>query len=194
MVSETQEKYDADRNVYWVGLCRFYRNRHISGPSPVVGWVTVEHDDVRRIDVNRPRRWLVITSGHDRRSKGRTMKQRVLVCDDKDYDDHESLATVLDAAHQANPIECLIHGAARGADKLADEWAQKRGVEIEAYVADWRDGKRAGPMRNQQMLDQGKPHMVIAFPGGKGTADMIRRAEAAKVPVVKVTRALVSRC
>lgn len=47
------------------------------------------------------------------------MKQRVLVCGGRDYDDRDSLVTVLDAAHYANPIECLIHGAARGADTLA---------------------------------------------------------------------------
>jgi len=123
------------------------------------------------------------------------MKQRVLVCGGRDYDDRESLATVLDAAHQANPIECLIHGAARGADTLAADWALSHDVLCNAYPADWeRDGRAAGPKRNQKMLDVGRPHMVIAFPGGKGTADMIRRAEAAKVPVVKITRALVSRC
>lgn len=123
------------------------------------------------------------------------MKQRVLVCGGRDYDDAQSLATVLDAAHYANPIERLIHGAARGADTLAADWALSHDVLCNAYPADWeRDGKAAGPIRNQKMLDEGKPHMVLAFPGGKGTADMIRRAEAAKVPVVKVTRALVSRC
>lgn len=122
------------------------------------------------------------------------MKQRVLVCGGRDYDDKESLTTVLDAAHHANPIECLIHGAARGADTLAADWALSHDVLCNAYPADWeRDGKAAGPIRNQRMLDLGKPHMVIAFPGGKGTADMIRRAEAAKVPVVKVTAALVRR-
>ncbi len=121
------------------------------------------------------------------------MKQRVLVCGGRDYDDRESLDMVLDAAHYANPIECLIHGAAQGADKLANDWAQKRGIQLEIYPANWRDGKKAGPIRNQQMLDEGKPHMVIAFPGGKGTADMIRRAEATGVPVARITAALVRR-
>lgn len=122
------------------------------------------------------------------------MKQRVLVCGGRDYSDAQSLGMVLDAAHYANPIECLIHGAARGADTLAADWALSHDVLCNAYPADWdRNGKAAGPLRNQKMLDKGRPHMVIAFPGGKGTADMIRRAEAAKVPVVKVTRALVER-
>jgi hypothetical protein len=118
------------------------------------------------------------------------MEQKVLVCGGRDYSDAKSLNMVLDAAHYANPIVMLIHGAARGADTLAEKWAEANGVTSNAYPADWkRDGKAAGPMRNQRMLDQCKPHIVIAFPGGKGTADMIRRAEAAGVPVVRVTAA-----
>jgi hypothetical protein len=96
---------------------------------------------------------------------------------------------VLDAAHSANPIVCLIHGAARGADALAADWAKQRGIHAIAYPADWaHEGRKAGPIRNQQMLNSGKPHIVIAFPGGKGTDDMISRSEAAGVPVVRVTR------
>lgn len=123
------------------------------------------------------------------------MRQRVLVCGGRDYEDRGSLFKVLDAAHYYNPFECLIHGAARGADTLAGDWALARDVLCNAYPADWeKDGRSAGPVRNQRMLDQGKPDMVIAFPGGRGTADMIRRAEAAKVPVVRITKALVAHC
>lgn len=115
------------------------------------------------------------------------MQQRALVCGGRDYDDRDQLFRILDAAHVANPIVCLIHGAARGADSLAADWALDRDVLCNAYPADWdRDGKAAGPIRNQRMLDEGKPHIVIAFPGGRGTADMIRRAEKADIPVVRV--------
>lgn len=47
-----------------------------------------------------------------------------------------------------------------------------------------KHGRAAGPIRNQQMLDEGKPHLVVAFPGGTGTADMVRRAQAAGVLVL----------
>lgn len=123
------------------------------------------------------------------------MRQRVLVCGGRDYDDRESLFKVLDAAHYANPIECVIHGAANGADALAESWAEARGIPQNAFPADWRQsGKASGPIRNQRMLDEGVPHMVIAFPGGRGTADMVRRAEKAGVPVVRITKALAARC
>ena len=116
------------------------------------------------------------------------MQQRVLVCGGRDYDDRERVFSILDVAHMANPIIELIHGDAPGADKLADEWARGK-VAIRAFPAPWETlGRRAGPIRNQKMLDEGKPHMVIAFPGGSGTADMVKRAEKAGVPVVRVRR------
>ena len=47
---------------------------------------------------------------------------------------------------------------------------------------DWKKyGKKAGPLRNQQMLEEGKPDLVVAFPGGNGTADMVRRAKKANI-------------
>ena len=122
-----------------------------------------------------------------RRSKA--MQQTVLVCGGRDYDDEARLCSILDVAHAANPIKLLINGGAEGADSLAYRWAQRTGVPANIYAADWKaHGRAAGPMRNQRMLDEGKPDLVIAFPGGKGTADMTRRATAANVPVVRIRR------
>lgn len=117
------------------------------------------------------------------------MEQRVLVCGGRDYIDEERAFSVLDVAHAANPIIKLIHGAAAGADMLAAMWAAKHNVQTEAFPADWdRHGRAAGPIRNRQMLDEGKPDIVIAFPGGRGTRNMIEQAEGANVPVAKVKR------
>lgn len=80
----------------------------------------------------------------------------------------------------------LMHGCASGADRLADDWARKRGTPVYRFPADWAEhGKAAGPMRNQQMVDA-KPDEVVAFPGGAGTADMVRRAKAAGIRVTEV--------
>lgn len=82
----------------------------------------------------------------------------------------------------------VISGGAKGADSLAADWAAVNWTGYEEYKADWEKyGKGAGPIRNQQMLDEGKPDLVIAFPGGKGTADMIKRAKKANVEVIEVT-------
>lgn len=110
---------------------------------------------------------------------------RVLVCGGRDYQDKHRVYQELDAIHAATPITCIIEGGAGGADYLAARWSAIRDIEHHVRMsADWAlHGKAAGPIRNQRMLDEGKPDLVIAFPGGRGTADMINRAEQAGVPV-----------
>ena len=62
-----------------------------------------------------------------------------------------------------------------------------RGVPFDVYMADWkRLGRKAGPIRNQRMLVEGKPDLVVAFPGGKGTAGMVTLARNASVEVIVV--------
>lgn len=138
---------------------------------------------------------------------------RVLVCGGRDYRDREHVRAVLDRLHAECGIGLLIHGGAgnyklfgtayplpesadspgywrviEGADLLADEWARYNRVPFWSYKItrdEWAaQGKKAGPLRNQRMLEERKPDVVIAFPGGRGTADMVRRAEAAGVEVI----------
>jgi hypothetical protein len=81
----------------------------------------------------------------------------------------------------------IIHGATSGADHHAAKWAKSVKIEDRPFKADWypngfgRLDKSAGPRRNQKMIDEGKPDLVIAFPGGRGTADMVSRARAAGI-------------
>lgn len=121
---------------------------------------------------------------------------RVLVCGGRDYEDRAKIYATLDyLALQAgmiveppDPVVAIIHGCAAGADTLAEAWALSRGsIEVVRFKADWsKHGRAAGPIRNQQMLDEGKPDCVVAFPGGRGTADMVRRAREAGLPVLRV--------
>ena len=114
---------------------------------------------------------------------------RVLVCGGRDFSDRQLAYRALDNLHKAEGIGCVIEGHARGADRIAGYWARRKGIENRKFPADWdRDGKAAGPIRNQRMLDEGKPDLVVAFPGGRGTADMVKRARAAGVPVMEVER------
>ncbi len=72
----------------------------------------------------------------------------------------------------------IIHGAAPGADAMADAWARHMAIEVVAVPAEWKNyGNAAGPIRNEDMLMKHKPQRVIAFPGRNGTADMVRRAK-----------------
>ncbi len=114
----------------------------------------------------------------------------------------------LDAWHLARPLARLIEGDATGIDTMARRWADQAGIgdaERDCFPADWTpkpgdliryrsDGQpynpAAGTERNQRMLDEllrervaGMPVCLLAFPGGRGTADMKRRAHGADVPV-----------
>ena len=98
--------------------------------------------------------------------------------------------------HDYRPPHCLIAGAARGADSLAAsvirEWIIKwGGWQLASFPADWdKHGKAAGPIRNAQMLKEGKPDICLAFPlpGSIGTWDMIRKANAAGIEVRIIPR------
>lgn len=113
---------------------------------------------------------------------------RILVCGGRDFDNWDLLSDTLDfESDYAVRGNVIIQGGAIGADFLARVWAVDRRVSYEEYPADWKKyGKAAGPIRNQQMLDEGKPDLVVAFPGGFGTADMVRRARKAGVEVIEV--------
>ena len=81
----------------------------------------------------------------------------------------------------------MITGGASGADALAAAWTEERGVTYREYPADWAaHGRAAGPLRNQLMLERERIDLVLAFPGGRGTADMTTRAVRAGIPVTTV--------
>lgn len=115
----------------------------------------------------------------------------IIVTGGRDYADRDRVFAALDLAHARTPITLLVHGACvdrhtgelQGADRWADEWARARGVPVEPHPADWLTwGKAAGPMRNKQMAEAGA-HGCIAFPGGRGTTNMVRNAERCGIKV-----------
>ena len=116
------------------------------------------------------------------------MANRVLVCGGRDFNDGDFIwNTLTELDGREGPFRVIIHGAATGADNEGMIWAQGCGRLHAPFVPDWAThGKAAGPIRNQRMIDEGKPDLVIAFPGGKGTADMVRRARAAGVEVREI--------
>jgi len=114
---------------------------------------------------------------------------RILVCGDRNWTDKKGVFEILDFyTHTFGEKAYIIEGFARGADKMAGEWAAARNAPLEEFPADWvKYGRAAGPIRNSQMLREGKPDMVLAFHDdlekSKGTADMVRRAKGAGLPV-----------
>lgn len=112
------------------------------------------------------------------------MPERVLVCGGRDYADQATLFGVLDMLAEERVINTVIQGGAAGADRLARIWATSRNHHVDEFPADWAaHGKAAGPIRNQRMIDEARPTLVLAFAGGRGTADMVRRARASGIPV-----------
>jgi len=109
--------------------------------------------------------------------------QTWLICGGRDFKDQ----TMFDSAMSELVAEfgcprMIVQGGADGADAMAMEWGCRMAIDVQTEPADWmRHGKGAGPIRNQKMLDKFSPRVVIAFPGGAGTLDMVRRAHAAKI-------------
>ena len=115
---------------------------------------------------------------------------RVLVTGARDWRDAAAIRRALSALP---PGSTVITGAASGADRLAALVAADLGLGVEEYPADWRRyGRAAGPIRNQWMLDHARSDRVIAFHAdlarSRGTADMLRRARRAGLPVTLVAR------
>ena len=113
---------------------------------------------------------------------------RVIVTGGRNYADERAVRSVLDYLRDRTGHLTVIQGGAGGADQLARQWGwEQDGVSVVTVPANWhKHGKSAGPIRNRTMLDQCSPDLVVAFPGGKGTASMMRLAKSAGVPVVMI--------
>ena len=112
---------------------------------------------------------------------------RMLVCGGRDYDDDAAVHTELTRFHWRVPIVVLIHGGVSGAGLAAEAWARRNGIDVVRYPPNWeRFGKKAESLRNSFMLADSRPDFVLAFPGGPHTADLVEKAMAAGVRVLRV--------
>ena len=134
--------------------------------------------------------------------EGRRTAMKVLVCGGRDYSDMTTLRRTLDRLHAEHGFTTLIHGAARGADSLAGQWARHTGISVQEFPARWREHdrncgyscrrnsycRRAGFRRNEAMLHHGRPDLVVAFPGGSGTQGMVDLARGASVETIVISK------
>lgn len=105
----------------------------------------------------------------------------IVVTGGRDHDDEQYVHDCLTSI----PFEItrLVHGDARGVDTFAKNWAIIQGVPHTPYPADWDGyGVAAGPVRNEQMIEE-EPEIefCIAFDGGTGTNDMVRKCRKAGI-------------
>ena len=115
---------------------------------------------------------------------------RLLVCGGRDFSDADLLHRCIKETSTLcnfDPYSCeeltIIHGGASGADALAGVYAKRNGIPCEVYPANWKKyGRAAGPIRNKQMIEEGKPDYVLALYGGTGTLNMVKQAISAGIP------------
>ena len=113
---------------------------------------------------------------------------RVLICGDRNWTDFEAIHRHIKTLPKDSVI---IQGMCRGADLMARSSALLHGLKVEDYPADWNKyGRAAGPIRNRQMLDEGKPDIVYAFhpniAESKGTKNMVNQAKKRGIEVIIV--------
>lgn len=129
--------------------------------------------------------------------------RRVLVCGSRRWTDADIIDRVLNGILDATESLTVIEGRQRGADVMAGDWVRRAKlanqdnpylvVDHLPFPANWTTyGNAGGPIRNQSMLSEGKPDVVIAFHddiagGSRGTKDMCDRASKAGVPVYVVS-------
>lgn len=126
---------------------------------------------------------VIVCGGRDYGWKFNSNRQKIINKEEVEY-----LAKKLDilkfAVEELGRNLVIIQGEAQGADTWSKKWAEMNNIQTIDFPANWDEyGKKAGFIRNKQMLDEGKPDLVIAFKGGKGTAMMIDIAKKADVPV-----------
>jgi hypothetical protein len=120
-------------------------------------------------------------------------KKAIIVCGSRDSMYHkdpfyrEQIFHSLDVCRDLYHFDLVVTGGQTGVDTVAKEWADCHSIENKSFYADWQQyGKAAGPIRNKKMLDEMTPEIVIAFPGGLGTASMKALARSIKCPVVEL--------
>jgi len=113
--------------------------------------------------------------------------RRVLICGSRDFDNMQLISGMIS---QFDKDTVIIEGGASGADTIARQAAQAVGLKVIEFPADWNKyGKAAGPIRNQKMLDEGKPDVVYAFykdrSKSRGTKHMVSIAKAKGITVLE---------
>lgn len=122
---------------------------------------------------------------------------RILVTGSRDLAEDENMsyfvrsliATVIGNRGVSPHQVTVVHGGARGADKICAQEAEKLGCLVEEHPAQWDEhGRSAGPIRNKKMVDAGAD-VVLAFPLGtsSGTRGCMALAKDAGIPVINAT-------
>lgn len=109
---------------------------------------------------------------------------KVIICGSRYLKDFDVVANAVRASGFA--IHEVVSGGAAGADRLGEEWAVKAELPggFKVFLPRWNaQGPKAGPLRNQEMVDYADAVIAIPCPKSRGTWDCVRRAQAKGIPV-----------
>lgn len=111
----------------------------------------------------------------------------MLVTGGRDFSYPQAIASTLMRIHRKSRIKLLVAGGAKGVDSHAEKWARGIGLPVCVHYAKWNlHGRYAGPKRNAEMADHHPEAVVVAFPGGRGTAHMVSVARKRGMPVLEI--------
>ena len=109
----------------------------------------------------------------------------VLITGGRDFKGYDLFHDGMVESGLLGDIDLIIQGGATGADAIARAWACNNNTHCATIPALWDvNGKAAGPIRNSIMLKL-NPDVCIAFPGGRGTDDMVKKCAKAGIKVIK---------
>ncbi|TNV17339.1 DUF2493 domain-containing protein [Buttiauxella sp. B2] len=112
---------------------------------------------------------------------------RVLICAGRFYADSNNVTRILELCEQKQPIDVVIHGGHQSLGGIIEGWARDADAHVVRYPANWAmHGKYAEVRRNLFMLEDSRPDVILAFPGGEDTADCISLAHKAGIKVIEI--------
>lgn len=111
---------------------------------------------------------------------------RLLVCAGRHFHDARLVESELSRLHAHHALTVVVHGGHTTLGPAIEAWARANLVHAIRYPANWQHlGKRAEGVRNAFMLDDSRPDRVLALPGGRHTHDLVARAQARGIDVIR---------
>lgn len=113
------------------------------------------------------------------------LEKRVVIAGSRHFNDYALFCAVVDKYLSRIRYEyalIILSGHCSGTDLMAERYAKENGFGLEVFPADWRLGRKAGPLRNKRMVEIAD--FAIAFPsGGPGTRSLIGFAKLKGIPI-----------
>lgn len=108
---------------------------------------------------------------------------KCVIAGSRNISDYKYIDQAFTSCSWSDKITEIVSGAARGVDALGEELAEKKGLELSKFPADWSKGKKAGHLRNKDMAKYTDIAIVIMINGGsKGSLNMIDQMRKLKKP------------